>query len=407
MSLDLINVGTEPNDGTGDPPRVAGQKINANFQELYLAVEATEPTAALNARDTANRDRANHTGTQPAATIADFAATAAAAAPVQSVAGRAGEVTLAKADVGLGQVDNTADADKPISFAIGAALTSLANSTQAALNTKLEAAAIASFETNAQLDSRDTANRDRANHTGNQAISTVTGLQAALDAKLEAAAIASFETTTQLNARDTANRARANHTGTQPANTVSGLATVATSGAYADLSGKPILPYGFTYDQQTEPVGPATGATWRERSAGGLIVGEWEWTGSVWASLQKTTMSSVVANGAATAYPTLYFEAPRCLFVQCRVVINPVTNPATPFDSSNYRELYLGRGATGPASSVFGFRPLISLAQGSYVSSMNYLNPSGAPFFTQTAVAGSPGTMNAPGVSWVYREIRA
>lgn len=32
---------------------------------------------------------------------------------------------------------------------------------------------------------------------------------------------------------------RANHTGTQPVGTITGLATVATSGSYADLSGKP------------------------------------------------------------------------------------------------------------------------------------------------------------------------
>ena len=47
---------------------------------------------------------------------------AAAAAPVQSVAGRTGTVTLAKADVGLGSVDNTADAAKPISTATQTAL---------------------------------------------------------------------------------------------------------------------------------------------------------------------------------------------------------------------------------------------------------------------------------------------
>lgn len=35
--------------------------------------------------------------------------------------------------------------------------------------------------------------------------------------------------------------ARANHTGTQAASTITGLATVATSGSYADLSGKPTL----------------------------------------------------------------------------------------------------------------------------------------------------------------------
>jgi hypothetical protein len=47
---------------------------------------------------------------------------AAAAAPVQSVAGKTGTVTLAKGDVGLGDVDNTSDANKPISSATQTAL---------------------------------------------------------------------------------------------------------------------------------------------------------------------------------------------------------------------------------------------------------------------------------------------
>ena len=45
--------------------------------------------------------------------------------PVTKVAGKTGAVTLAKGDVGLGNVDNTSDANKPIS-----------NATQAALNNK-------------------------------------------------------------------------------------------------------------------------------------------------------------------------------------------------------------------------------------------------------------------------------
>jgi hypothetical protein len=49
-------------------------------------------------------------------------ARAAAAAPVQSVAGRTGAVTLAKADVGLSNVDNTSDANKPVSSATATAL---------------------------------------------------------------------------------------------------------------------------------------------------------------------------------------------------------------------------------------------------------------------------------------------
>lgn len=43
------------------------------------------------------------------------------------------------------------------------------------------------------------------------------------------------------NSADATLLARANHTGTQAASTITGLATVATSGAYADLSGKPTL----------------------------------------------------------------------------------------------------------------------------------------------------------------------
>jgi len=50
------------------------------------------------------------------------AAEAAAAAPVQSVAGKTGVVTLDKNDVGLGNVDNTSDLSKPISTATQAAL---------------------------------------------------------------------------------------------------------------------------------------------------------------------------------------------------------------------------------------------------------------------------------------------
>lgn len=49
---------------------------------------------------------------------------------VTSVAGKTGAVTLAKADVGLGSVDNTSDADKPVSTA-----------QQMALNAKLDATA--------------------------------------------------------------------------------------------------------------------------------------------------------------------------------------------------------------------------------------------------------------------------
>lgn len=52
------------------------------------------------------------------------------AAPVLSVSGKTGAVTLAKADVGLGSVDNTADLAKPISTATQAALDGKANTAE-------------------------------------------------------------------------------------------------------------------------------------------------------------------------------------------------------------------------------------------------------------------------------------
>ena len=110
--------------------------------------------ATANATDAQLRDRATHTGSQAISTVTGLqgaldakeaagtaaaavsahaaagdphpqyttTAEAAAAAPVQSVAGRTGAVTLAKADVGLSNVDNTSDANKPVSTAQQTAL---------------------------------------------------------------------------------------------------------------------------------------------------------------------------------------------------------------------------------------------------------------------------------------------
>ncbi|MFN3578710.1 MAG: hypothetical protein ACK4TJ_17270, partial [Tabrizicola sp.] len=60
-------------------------------------------------------------------------------------------------------------------------------------------------------------------------------LLTASDAASQRAAL-SVESSAQLDARDAANRDRANHTGTQPAATITGLAPVATSGSASDLS---------------------------------------------------------------------------------------------------------------------------------------------------------------------------
>lgn len=55
--------------------------------------------------------------------------TALQSAPVTSVSGRTGAVTLTKSDVGLANVDNTSDANKPISTATATALSGKADAT--------------------------------------------------------------------------------------------------------------------------------------------------------------------------------------------------------------------------------------------------------------------------------------
>jgi len=40
MTQQIINIGTLPNDGTGDPLRVAYDKINDNFDQLFDVVSS-------------------------------------------------------------------------------------------------------------------------------------------------------------------------------------------------------------------------------------------------------------------------------------------------------------------------------------------------------------------------------
>jgi hypothetical protein len=111
----------------------------AEGNAAYAPLGATGTTNLTIANRTATTiDIASDTGTDatiPAATTAlsgmmsaadksklDGVAAGAQVNTVTSVAGKTGVVTLAKADVGLGSVDNTTDANKPISTATATAL---------------------------------------------------------------------------------------------------------------------------------------------------------------------------------------------------------------------------------------------------------------------------------------------
>jgi hypothetical protein len=54
MAKQTINIGTAVNDGTGDPCRTAFDKVNDNFDELYLTV--VESPLKLISLTTAERD---------------------------------------------------------------------------------------------------------------------------------------------------------------------------------------------------------------------------------------------------------------------------------------------------------------------------------------------------------------
>ena len=80
-----------------------------------------------------------------------------------------------KAQVGLGNCDNTSDVNKPISTL-----------QQAALNLKYDASNPNGYETQSQLNTRDTNNRARANHTGTQTASTISDFSSAVNTIINA-----------------------------------------------------------------------------------------------------------------------------------------------------------------------------------------------------------------------------
>ena len=202
--------------------------------KAFLATERTKLTgvatgATANSSDATLLARANHTGTQTASTISDFSTaadarvTAAVGATVEAhdtdlttIAGltptnddviqrKAGawtnrtmaqvktDLALAKADVGLGSVDNTADTAKPVSTA-----------QQTALDLKANLASPTFTGTVAGI-SKSMVGLGSADNT-TDASKPVSTAQAAADTAVQAAAVQ-----------------RANHTGTQLAATISDL----------------------------------------------------------------------------------------------------------------------------------------------------------------------------------------
>lgn len=190
--------------------------------------------ATANATDAQLRDRSTHTGTQLAATISDFASAVVAAAPPTTNASLLTSGTLPDARLSS-NIARTSD--------VSSAVAAVVNAAPAALDTLNELAAAlgndASFATTVTNALAGKAPIASPTFTG-----TVGGITATMVGLG--------------NVPNTDATARANHTGTQTASTISDFAsaavsavtwttltgkptfaTVATSGAYSDLTGTP------------------------------------------------------------------------------------------------------------------------------------------------------------------------
>lgn len=118
-------------------------------------------------------------------TLDDFGVTPFGSSLLAAADAPAGRTVL-----GLGNVDNTSDLNKPVSTATQSALdnkvtTVIGKQLSQEDYTSVEKAKLAGIASSATANSSDATLLARSNHTGTQAISTVTGLQTALDNKLD------------------------------------------------------------------------------------------------------------------------------------------------------------------------------------------------------------------------------
>jgi hypothetical protein len=176
--------------------------------------------------------RANHTGTQSSDTLTDGTTSKVyPAADKTKLAGVAAGATVNSPDATLfARANHTGTQSSD----------TLTDGTTSKVYPAADKTKLAGIAAGATANSPDATLLARANHTGTQSADSLTDgttnkVYPAAD-KTKLAGVAAGATA---NSPDATLLNRANHSGSQPAASVSGLAAVATSGAYADLTGAP------------------------------------------------------------------------------------------------------------------------------------------------------------------------
>lgn len=108
MAIQQINLGSRPKGVGGDNSREAGEKINANFEDLDERVALAKSVAdskTTNATDAHLLNRSNHTGTQSISTILGLQAALDSAASQIDITGNAATATKLATPVQINGVD--------------------------------------------------------------------------------------------------------------------------------------------------------------------------------------------------------------------------------------------------------------------------------------------------------------
>jgi hypothetical protein len=303
---------------------------------------------------------------------------------VDSVNGQTGVVVLTKADVGLGAVDNTSDANKPVSTATATALSgkaatvhthAVADTTglQAALDGKQAAGSYAAAShTHAQSDvtglTAALAGKSDTGHT--HTASQVTDLEEAVEDYIGANVVGTglisasyndtsgnttISTTATANSSDATLLARANHTGTQTASTISDFAETARDTLATALTAGT----GIT-------ITPNDGAdTITIATSGGASMPNWlpplrsgKWYSGNLTFPDGSDVGATLPNGTVTLHPMLLTETTTFDRIGFRITT------AGGGGSSVYVGVYAGAGAT--LTRDFTVSPTSATSTGGY-----------------------------------------